>query len=62
MVVLFLEINMIVYPLSRTERRTINCMVVGTYAVSTAFMMCLICDLIDWLEGLVPLIQIGIFA
>lgn len=55
---------MIVYPLSKTETRIIRWVIPAAcwFPLAVAGSFCLICDLIEWLEGLVPLMQIGIEA
>ena len=54
---------MIVYPLSATEARIVRWIVPSACCLlAFAASLCLICDLNDWLEGLIPLFAIGIDA
>lgn len=55
---------MIVYPLSKRERRIVRWIAGGACCASVLvpLIFCLIHDLIDWLEGLIPLFRIGIEA
>lgn len=52
---------MIVYPLSKTETRIVRWLIPGA-CVLLALTLCIICDLADWFEGLIPLTWFGMDA
>ncbi|KKK60028.1 hypothetical protein LCGC14_3028450 [marine sediment metagenome] len=53
---------MIIYPLSKSEARIVCWARPFVCCVLLAFVACVICDLADWLEGLIPLVWFGLDA